>query len=86
MLEKLEERSKHTHVSAYAKAAIHVSLGEKNEAFACLERAYEERCEMITWLKVDPAFDVLHYDLRFSKLLKRVGLNDDSLLERANAS
>jgi len=86
IMEQLEERSRHTHVSAYAKAVIHMSLGERNEALACLERAYAERCEMITWLKIDPAFDPLRYDPRFSNLLKRVGVHDDYFLDQANAS
>jgi TolB-like protein/Flp pilus assembly protein TadD len=86
ILQQLELRSKSRYVSAYAKAVVHVSLGETNQAFASLERACDEGCEMITWLKVDPAFDVLRYDVRFSNLLKRLGLHDDYFLGQATAS
>jgi TolB-like protein/Tfp pilus assembly protein PilF len=77
ILDQLEERSKHRYVSAYAKAIIHVSLSEKYLAFSCLEQAYKDRCEMITWLKVDPHFDSISADPQFIDLLSRVGLLDD---------
>lgn len=77
ILDQLEERSKHRYVSAYAKAVIHVALGQKQQAFSCLEQAYTDRCEMITWLKSDPHFDSIHADPQFIDLLSRVGLLDD---------
>jgi TolB-like protein/Tfp pilus assembly protein PilF len=77
VLDDLEEQSKQRYVSAYSKAAIHLALGDKNRAFACLEQAYEKRCEMITWLRVDPAFDSIRTDLRFANLLRRVGLDGE---------
>ena len=77
ILDQLEARSKHKYVSAYARAVIHVSLSEKQQAFACLEQAYKDRCEMITWLKVDPHFDSVRTDPQFIELLGRVGLLDD---------
>jgi len=86
ILEQLEVRAKQRYVSGYARAVIHMSLGEKNHALACLEQAYLQRCEMLTWLKVDPAFDELRYDRRFSNLLRRVGLEDDYILGEATAS
>ncbi|MFN2492958.1 MAG: winged helix-turn-helix domain-containing protein [Pyrinomonadaceae bacterium] len=76
ILEQLKARSKQRYVSAYAKAVIHVSLGEKDQAFACLEGARDERCEMLTWIKVDPAFDPIRSDLRYSNLLRRLGLDE----------
>jgi tetratricopeptide (TPR) repeat protein len=77
ILDQLEARSKHRYVSAYARAIVHVALSEKQQAFSCLEQAYTDRCEMITWLKVDPHFDSIHTDPQFIDLLGRVGLPDD---------
>ena len=74
ILNELEEQSKHKYVSAYAKAVIHLSLNDRRQAFACLEQAYDDRCEMVTWLKVDPHFDNLRGDPQFIDLLGRVGL------------
>jgi TolB-like protein/Tfp pilus assembly protein PilF len=86
ILEQLELRSKQRYVSAYAKAVVHMSLREKSKALTCLEQAYLQRCEMLTWLKVDPAFDELRYDRRFANLLNRIGVGDDYFAGRATAS
>lgn len=86
-LKDLEEQSKQRYVSAYNSATIHLALGDKNRAFSCLERAFEERCEMMAWLKVDPAFDSIRTDLRFANLLRRVGLDREyQVLQKSAAS
>jgi TolB-like protein/Tfp pilus assembly protein PilF len=85
MLEELEEQSSQRYVSAYSKAVVLLALGEKNQAFSYLEQAYDDRCEMMTWLKVDPAVDEVRSDLRFTHLLRRIGLHQD-YLARAVAS
>ena len=77
MLKDLEKESSRRYVSAYSKAVVLLALGEKNQAFSYLEQAYDDRCEMMTWLKVDPAFDNVRTDLRFTNLLRRVGLHQD---------
>ena len=77
VLQTLEQQSKSRYVSGYHKAIIHLVLGETNNAFKCLEEALTNRCEMMTWLKVDPAFDNVRRDLRFTKLLLRVGLEGE---------
>lgn len=56
-------------------AHFYARLGDKDKAFAWLEKAYEERSESLTWLKVDPAYDPLRADPRFNDLLRRVGLS-----------
>jgi hypothetical protein len=48
-------------------------LGEKEKAFE-MERAFEDRDESETWLKVDPMMDSLHSDPRYAELLRRLGL------------
>jgi len=55
-------------------AAIYEGLGEKDQAFASLAKAYAERDSNISNLKMDPEFDSLHSDPRFTDLLRRVGL------------
>jgi hypothetical protein len=49
-------------------------LGEKDEAFAWLNRAYQERSYLLTYLTVDERLDKLHADPRFDELVRRVGL------------
>lgn len=85
-LQVLEEQSKHRYVSGTHKAVIYLALGDKNRAFACLEEAVSHRCEMMTWLKVDPVFDSIRRDLRFTKLLRRVGLDREYQIPQSAAS
>lgn len=75
VLEELNERSRTDYVAPYNFAVIYTGLGERDEAFAWLDKAYEARSWYLTWLKVDPALDSLRSDERFLDLLKRVGFS-----------
>jgi hypothetical protein len=61
-------------VSAFSFAVIYLGLGEKDQAFAWLEKAYEERSFLLAYLKVDPIWDPLRSDPRFADLVRRIGL------------
>ena len=63
-------------MSAYHVAAIYGALGEADEAFEWLDRAYEERSPWIGYMKVDPRLDPLRQDPRFAALLGRARLGD----------
>jgi hypothetical protein len=52
----------------------HASLGAADEAFAALERAVEERSDVVAFLKVEPHWDPVRSDPRFERLLAHVGL------------
>jgi tetratricopeptide (TPR) repeat protein len=49
-----------------------VLLGQKDEAFILLEKAYKQREIDLLWLKADPIFDPLRSDPRFQDLLRRM--------------
>jgi serine/threonine-protein kinase len=74
LLAELRERAKRNYVAPYNFATIYIALGDKQQAFAWLEKAYEDRSWYLTWLKVVPIFDSLRDDSRFADLLRRVGL------------
>jgi serine/threonine protein kinase/Flp pilus assembly protein TadD len=71
---ELKELSKRKHVSPYDMAVIYVALGEKNQAFAYLEKAYNERDDGVLYLKASPVWDSIRSDPRFKELLKKIGL------------
>ncbi|MFL6228385.1 MAG: protein kinase domain-containing protein [Pyrinomonadaceae bacterium] len=73
ILEEMKERQKREHVDAGDFAVIHTALGDKDEAFADLEKAYKEHSRWMGYLKVDPALDDLRDDPRFQDLLRRAG-------------
>nr|MBA3694556.1 hypothetical protein [Acidobacteriota bacterium] len=54
-------------------ATFHAELGEKDKAFAELNKSYERRESFMVRLKVDPRLDPLRDDPRFQDLLRRVG-------------
>ncbi len=74
MLDRIMEISKREYFSPYLIAKVHAGLGEKDEAFAWLEEAYQERDERMVMLRVDMHLDGLRSDPRFTDLLERVGL------------
>src|SRR5258708_3758452 len=55
-------------------AQVHAALGEKDEAFTWLERAFQNRDGGLTLLKEIPYLDSLHGDSRFADLIRRIGL------------
>jgi TolB-like protein/DNA-binding winged helix-turn-helix (wHTH) protein/Tfp pilus assembly protein PilF len=58
----------------YGIALVYAGLGETDEAFAWLKKAYIVRDKGLTYLRVDPPLDPLHSDPRFRDLVRRVGL------------
>lgn len=76
VLKDLQELSKRCYVSAYSQAIIHLALGDKDQTFSCLEKAIHDQCEMMTLLGIDPYFDSIRSDLRFTNLLHQVGLGN----------
>jgi tetratricopeptide (TPR) repeat protein len=74
ILKGLQELAKQRYVSPSAFVLIHTGLGEKDEAFAWLDKACQERDFDLCLLKVDPKLDSLRTDPRFPRLLQRVGL------------
>jgi tetratricopeptide (TPR) repeat protein len=74
IVEQLTRRRDTTYVPAAAFVSAYVGLGDHEQAFIWLERAYHERSNLMWVLKVDPMLDSLRDDARFADLLRRVGL------------
>jgi hypothetical protein len=53
---------------------VYIGLGEKDRAFEWLERAYAERIWHLGFLAVDPMFDPLRSDRRYTELIRRMNL------------
>jgi len=73
-LDGLTEISKHGYVSSYSIAQAYMRMGEKEKAFAWLEKAYEEHDSGLVSLAVEPMFDAVRPDPRFRDILRRMKL------------
>ncbi|NIM48621.1 MAG: hypothetical protein GTN62_02795, partial [Gemmatimonadales bacterium] len=60
--------------SPYHVALVYIGLGDKENAFEWLEKAYVERRSYLVFLKEGPRFDTLRDDPRFTDLLRRMNL------------
>jgi len=74
ILGELNELSKQQYVSPYEAAAIYVALGNNEEAFQFLEKAYTEHSFHFVNLNVSPQFQSVRSDPRFQDLVRRIGL------------
>ena len=73
-LDSLNESAKQGYVSPVSFAVVCAKLGDKDQAFAWLDKAYAERSPWLAYLSSDPDFDNLRSDPRFAALTKRIGL------------
>lgn len=84
VIEDLKGRPQSHYVSSYDIAMIYVGLGDVGQAFAWLEKAYEDRSDSLLWLKIDPRLDSIRGDPRLTELMERVGLPSDNQNGAAN--
>jgi TolB-like protein/Flp pilus assembly protein TadD len=73
MISELQKHVQNTGVGIYEIALVYAGLGEKDEAFAWLEKSFAARDKGLTCLKIDPCLDPLRSDSRFQDLVRRVG-------------
>ena len=73
-LDYYEERAKQTYVAPTTMAELHGRVGEKDQAFEWLERAYDQRHGQLIYLGVVPGWDPLRDDPRFHDLPRRMNL------------
>ncbi|MDP2886249.1 MAG: protein kinase [Ignavibacteria bacterium] len=66
------DRSK---INSLSKAGFFALLGEKDSAFQWLQRAYQDRGDIVVWLQNDPFLDTLRDDPRYRELLKAMNLD-----------
>jgi TolB-like protein/DNA-binding winged helix-turn-helix (wHTH) protein/Tfp pilus assembly protein PilF len=75
LLAELKKRQQTGYIPAGAFVSAYLGLGDNDEAFAWLERAYQEQSNILIYIKVFPPFDPLRGDPRFQDLVRRVGLD-----------
>jgi serine/threonine protein kinase/tetratricopeptide (TPR) repeat protein len=76
VLKQWKEIEKTKYVANYWVAIVYAALGEKDAAFAELEKAYQAHDWFIQRLKSDPYMDSLRDDPRFKDLVRRLRLQE----------
>jgi tetratricopeptide (TPR) repeat protein len=74
ILARFKELAKTQYVMSYWVAGLYAALGERDKAFAELEKALAEHDWWLHRLKVDPCMDSLRDDPRFNSVVKQIGL------------
>jgi tetratricopeptide (TPR) repeat protein len=71
----IDEYQKQPDPNAILIASAYLSLGDKDHAFAWLEKAYARHSnDLITGIRASPVYDALRDDSRYADLVRRVGL------------
>jgi len=74
LLEELQELSKRRYITPECYFVVYTALGERDSAFTWLQKMYDVRSQYPLRLKVQPDFDGLRTDPRFSEWLRRLKL------------
>ena len=74
VLNELLKLNESRYVTPAALVNVYIGLGDKDQAFAWLEKAYQEKSNYLVYLKVFPLIDPLRSDPRYNELVRRVGL------------
>ncbi len=71
-IDTLMELARHRYVDPINLAIVYIGLEDKDQAFVWLEKACEEHSEWVCKIRVDPVFDSLRSDSRFSTVIRRI--------------
>jgi serine/threonine-protein kinase len=74
ILHELRELAEHRYVSPLELASMNFALGDMDEGYVLMTKAFEARCFELISIMVDPRFDYLRKDPRFKELSSRLGL------------
>jgi TolB-like protein/class 3 adenylate cyclase/Flp pilus assembly protein TadD len=74
ILEELNERSKTEEINSFSFVPIYIGLGNVDKAFVLLNKSYEEKNNIVLFIKVEPMFYELHDDDRFDEIIEKIGL------------
>ncbi|HEV8370736.1 MAG TPA: protein kinase [Pyrinomonadaceae bacterium] len=74
ILKTLNQRRTAEYLDPTVIAYVYAALGDKEQTFVWLEKAYQERAGNIPWIKLEPKFDSMRKEPEFQDLVRRIGL------------
>lgn len=75
ILERVLAASRRGYIPSFYLALLYIALGENEAAFDWLDRAHQSRDGDLFNIKADPRMDCLRSDPRFTRLLRKLGLD-----------
>lgn len=72
-LSRLHKEGRTAYVSGYCQALIYAGLGENDLCLAALEKSYDQRCDWLIHLAVEPRWSAIRDEARFKKLMAKIG-------------
>jgi TolB-like protein len=75
IIAEVNARSAHEYIDETLIVYIFIALGDKDQAFAWMEKAYQSRAGNLPWMIMEPKFDPVRSDPRFAELVHRMGLD-----------
>jgi pentatricopeptide repeat protein len=72
LLDELKKRKEAGYIPAGAFVNAYLGLGDNEQAFYWLEQAYQEKSNILQFLKTHPYFDPIRSDPRFADMVHRV--------------
>jgi hypothetical protein len=73
-LAKAEQTSRQRYIPAPYFASAYAALGDRERTIEWLEKAYQERHWLVTFVNVGSTYDLVREDPRFKDLVKRIGV------------
>jgi tetratricopeptide (TPR) repeat protein len=74
LIKEIEQKPIKGESDKFFIAAIYAGMGDRDEAFAWLEKSFKEHNTAMTNLRIDPFFESLSDDPRFKDIIRRMGL------------
>ncbi|HLW77441.1 MAG TPA: tetratricopeptide repeat protein [Bryobacteraceae bacterium] len=74
ILRALHDLEEKRYVSPFELASLRFALGQADEGFVWLTKAFQDRCFEVITLRVDPRWESLRGSVRFHKLFDQLGL------------
>jgi serine/threonine protein kinase/TolB-like protein/Tfp pilus assembly protein PilF len=74
LIEVLKDKSRREYVSPFEIAVPYARMGDREQTFEWLEKAYQEHSPGLEYIKTEESFEPFHSDPRYLSLLRRVGL------------
>ena len=73
-IDRLITLSQHQYVAAHDIATIYAALGDADQTFLWLDRALEDRSQLLGWIRWNPVFDSVRDDPRYAEFMRRLKL------------